>query len=262
MTTRNRVLAGLALLFVLGTALVPALLLRLAQWSATVAPLTVEEIRRLHVEGAALMRSDSPSAAPAMNAPEPPFASSNGDAHFVAAPTDEQLRQRFCPDGGRKKGEAEIDRTSLRVAGATALYEILPMNKVQLVPANIAGMYLSSGEFDKARPYLREAVRVHFVEVLRIDLCGQLAWLEDDPAVAAALIEESLSSMTNADSTGAAYAALNALELAVVTGSDAMAADYFQRCRGRWPAFLELRGTQFPNATAWLANEGIDSGQK
>jgi hypothetical protein len=85
-------------------------------------------------------------------------------------------------------------------------------------------------------------------------LCGLLAWLEDDPEVATALIEQSLTMMAGPDLKpgGSAFLALNALELAVVTGSDDLAESYYQRFSDGWDGYVRLVGSRYPHASAWL----------
>ena len=78
------------------------------------------------------------------------------------------------------------------------------------------------GDCTTARHYLREAVRTGKRDFSREWACSRLAWLEEDSAVATALLQESCAS-------GNALLLYNAMHLAILTNSDDLADYYLKR---------------------------------
>ena len=78
------------------------------------------------------------------------------------------------------------------------------------------------GDFETAKKYLREALRIEQEQFRREHICSMLAWLEEDPEIAAALLRESCVS-------GNRHRLSQAMTLTVVTGSDGLADHYFKR---------------------------------
>ena len=58
---------------------------------------------------------------------------------------------------------------------------------------DIAWHSAHTGDLETARRYMLHALSVEDNSPLRRYICGQLAWLEDDPEVAAALLETACS---------------------------------------------------------------------
>lgn len=83
-----------------------------------------------------------------------------------------------------------------------------------------------NGDVETARNYLREALRKETGDWSRAWICSMLAWLEDDPEVATALLRESCLGGNGRDR----YRLMEALDLCILTRSDALAEHYF----GRW----------------------------
>ena len=108
------------------------------------------------------------------------------------------------------------------------------------------------GDHEAAKMYLSEALRLEKRERRREHICGMLAWVEEDPEIAAALLRESCASDNR-------HRLHNAMALAILTESDDLAEHYFERWTGvlepgelenwfklvsRWPeveAFLERK---------------------
>ena len=112
--------------------------------------------------------------------------------------------------------------------------------------------FANKGDLEKARNYLREAIRVTTEEDRRARFCGMLAWLEDDPEIAGALLEQSFAGLDKVPN-GENYA-LHSLELAVVTGSDELAEYCFQHYKELlWPDYpFGAYVGRFPETHDWL----------
>jgi len=104
------------------------------------------------------------------------------------------------------------------------------------------------GDFTTARDYLREALRTEKRDFSRGWICGWLAWLEEDPEVAMALLQESCAS-------GNALQLRDAMHLAILTNSDDLADYYFRRWSdaagteevAQWFKFFSL----YPKVQEW-----------
>lgn len=86
----------------------------------------------------------------------------------------------------------------------------------------------AAGDAETARTYLREALSKDRRPGVRAWVCVDLAWLEDDPEVATALLQESCAT---GDDVPVAFVdqLWNAVNLSVLTHSDALAEHYFER---------------------------------
>jgi len=92
----------------------------------------------------------------------------------------------------------------------------------------IGSAALRRGDLEEARNYLREALEAsvrHESKTWRNAICQRLAWVEQDPEVAAAFLEESCS-MTNGMLP---HFLQGALCLAILTDSDELADYYYAR---------------------------------
>jgi hypothetical protein len=104
------------------------------------------------------------------------------------------------------------------------------------------------GDFTTARNYLREALRTGKRDFSREWICSWLAWLEEDPEVATALLQESCAS-------GNALSLRDAMHLAIFTNSDDLADYYFKRWSdaagteevAQWFKFFSL----YPKVQEW-----------
>ena len=92
------------------------------------------------------------------------------------------------------------------------------------------------GDTVTARNYFQEALRTGIQGRSRELICAQLAWLEEDPEVATALLQESCAS-------GFSSWLLKAIDLAVLTNSDDLADYYLKR-------LSDVAGTE--NVADWL----------
>ena len=111
------------------------------------------------------------------------------------------------------------------------------------MPRLIGTNELKVGNFDTARSYLREAMRVEKDESMRRYLACQLAWIEEDPHVAAALLEQSCGGavgITVDPVYNECLAPTNALDLCVTTGSKELADYYYHRYRDSWRRWLDI----------------------
>jgi hypothetical protein len=88
--------------------------------------------------------------------------------------------------------------------------------------ADIAWHAAQNGDLDTARQFLRHALLTETYPPLRRYICGQLAWLEDDPKAVVALLEASCADNTFLELR-------NAIELARVTGNKELERYYRQR---------------------------------
>jgi len=175
-------------------------------------------------------------------------------ARLSSQPTEEQLRHRFVYN---HLSDIELLQEKARVRTqrlcCAAIYHFAwdkTHESIRSIPGGIGRTYLRTGDFDRARNFLREAVRVEEDEQARTYFCAHLAWLEEDPQVAVALIEESCAGPMYEGEIFEGYAQLNALSFAVGTGNEALAEYYFQRDRDLWQ---EIEGVPWlPEACTWL----------
>jgi hypothetical protein len=125
---------------------------------------------------------------------------------------------RSLRDGGKKLKEALSWSAGSTGNGGTAF--------------EIGSAALNRGAIDEARNYFRAALETSVQNedyFLRQTICGQLAWAEDDPEVAAALLEASCTAARPMDEEFLTYHIQNALALSILTGSDALAEHYYAR---------------------------------
>lgn len=114
-----------------------------------------------------------------------------------------------------------------------------------LTALRIGQLAMSRGDIDEARAYFRAALEANIRSgdlSLRQSICGELAWAEDDPEVAAALLEASVTVNRPIDEEFMALRLQNALALSILSGSDALAEHYY----ARWDA-LEPGGKPIAN---------------
>lgn len=124
----------------------------------------------------------------------------------------------------------------------------------------IGSAAFSKGNIEKARDYMRAALETSVRNgdySYRHYICGRLAWLEDDPEVAAALLEASCTINRPIDEVNHARYLQNALCLSIVTGSDDLAEHYYARWNAIEPVEKETYFSQFPmgrspEVAAWL----------
>lgn len=91
---------------------------------------------------------------------------------------------------------------------------------------------MNRGDIDEARDYLRAALDANIRSgdlSLRQAICGQLAWVEEYPEVAAALLEASCTAARTIDEEFMAFHIQDALALAILTGSNELAEHYYAR---------------------------------
>ena len=79
-----------------------------------------------------------------------------------------------------------------------------------------------AGDDETARRYLRELLRTEANASRREHICRRLAWVEEDPEIAAALLRESCA-------TNRPGALSDAMRLAILTNSNEVADHYFER---------------------------------
>ena len=204
-------------------------------------PLTLQDLDRL---SKALPNPE----APAKDAVTPPDADKESPAEVAANPQppanlprrlnrpamDEQRRELFT--GGRSRR----DRL-LAVLGSSPLGSIADVALVaagrptgELWPR--AQCNLMRGNWEEARICFTEFVRKSDEPMERQRACAYLAWLEDDPEMAARYMEL-------ASCGGDWYGTLLCVELATATGSTELAEKYIARGRSLVPDF-ELRLTE------------------
>lgn len=117
------------------------------------------------------------------------------------------------------------------------------------IPLIVAqGMLELGDDRTTAREYMGEALSDPNNEYCREMICAELAWVEDDPEVATALLERSCAKA----GIGEEFAFYNAMHLAIVTHSDELADSYF----GRWS---KAAGPE--KVAQWLAGEWWPQGR-
>lgn len=196
-----------------------------------VPPLTVAELRGLSAE----MRDITPESA--------------GEGATVQ--NSSTLKQCARDWQRREHYKQKSSRTKLKTRGAVFLARLTgwsglvtdpgqPFPHIASLAGTIGQAYLDTGDYAGARDFIRQAIRLQQDPVARNYLCGELAWLEDDPALAKRLLDQSLAGGPGPKDTGR-WAFSNALELALVTDNDRLAREYWDRFpEGR--EYLELRG--------------------
>jgi hypothetical protein len=169
------------------------------------------------------------------------------EIHLSSKPTREQIQKKFsCTVEETHKTETTIilflSSTAYTLRGSPG------------IPYDVGKWSAYVGDFASARNYLRESVRVEPDAALRGQSCAMLAWLEDDPEISAALIEESLAAPENSGMDG--WAPANALHLALVTGSDETAAAIWARYHDalvRYYPTFEIAREIFPHEEKQIA---------
>jgi len=120
-----------------------------------------------------------------------------------------------------------LERAFTRIVFSTmkrveAVVWLVKPNSAGPLAAEIGDDAFHRGDFKTARNYLREALRTGEKTYWRDWVCADLAWLEEDPEVATALLQESCAS-------GNVNFLRDAMELSVLTNSDDLADYYFRR---------------------------------
>lgn len=224
-------------------------------WEKAVKPLSVQELEGLTATVADVENDQDRDATIADDVGEfaPADSSAPPQALLASRPTGEQLLQKFDKFIGseRMKFRGELLVQRVVVSGVDMVTQETPWISGHL-HGEVGRWSLHLGDFDAARSHLREAVRVEKDESWRKTLGALLAWVEEDPKVATVLLEQSCSGQPYA-AMPEVWAPLNALELAVMTGSDELADYYFQRFRYSWQDWLNEGYTSvFPEVLAWI----------
>jgi hypothetical protein len=260
--------AALALACLVLAAVVLAVLA--SRWEARVQPLSPAEVRSLgavapdlpHEEG----EERSSEAAGLTAQPAGPDRTKSGPPktmRLASCPTKEQL-DALPPGAEGLSGVARIKlKANLieeKIIGLVGYKCGLDAGLRYSVLGRIGDHYFFFGYFDTARSYLQEAIRVEKDECQRRYWCMRQAWLEEDPEVAVALLDESLSgplSKAHPDDFES-LAQFNALDLCVVTGSEELAEYYYLRYRDSWPKWMagryNLSMRCHPETLTWLQN--------
>lgn len=259
-----------------------------ARWEARVRPLSIEELQELTARDTGRGTDDSeertgtaagqagastvPAGSPGNNS-EPSDARNAAPLRLASRPTPDQLARVFRNPTGSAPGVVAVKAIvfALKV-GFMTFYEIRGDDVRFGLSATerAASTSLVAGDFDSARAWLREGVRVEEREEWRRLHAGLLAWVEEDPEVAAALLEESCSGRCGDPGWGAGtwVAPVNALDLCIATGSEDLAERYYLRYRESWPKWMELRlgfgaANQFgAEREAWIRNYEARTGLK
>ena len=177
---------------------------------------------------------------------------------LASLPSEEQLLRRFYQHTGSERARRKAQLLASEILGASIYRARQGATDAWTcsIPGQVGMQSVYAGDFDKARNYLREAVRVEKDEAWRRYVCAQLAWLEDDTQVAVALLEESCAGPVEigvASSFWEAYTEFNALDLAVATGSEELADYYFRRYRDSWQQWIsDGRRPCLPETMTWL----------
>lgn len=148
--------------------------------------------------------------------------------------SDVDLRRRYPRSEGAKNF---LNTTALALERITGLCTLeddpaAPFPQAQSLDGTIAHAYLAAGRLEAARDFLRAAIREQEDLKVRRYLCGELAWLEEDPAVSAALLNASLTGRPG-DSEIGDWPISNAIQLALTTESEDLARTYLRKfCAG------------------------------
>ena len=179
-------------------------------------------------------------------------------AGLASRPEEEQLLKRFSQQRDFERTKTKAGLFLLRVVGFAVckIRQDATDPWTCSIPGQIGRLKLHVGDFDTARSYLSEAMRVEKDEPWRRVLACHLAWIEEDPQVAVALLEQSLAGPLGGVTDPSfleGYAEFNALDLCVATGSEELANDYYQRYRDSWRQWLEKdRRTWFSETLTWI----------
>lgn len=111
--------------------------------------------------------------------------------------------------------------------------------------------YLSTGDYDSARNFLRAAVRTQTDPVVRNYLCGELAWLEDDLQIAARLLEQSLSQGPG-PGNDSRWIFVNAVELALATETEWLAQELLEKFPDCWAAIPQESRNRSHRENRWI----------
>ncbi len=224
-------------------------------WPAKQEPPTVEELGAIVAGHMNWPPEDAHEAVVSPKAGDEDAAQPSPPTRLAGRPSREVLAERYQrkdTNGGAKVAEARLIGGVARVFGPDGATEGLTWE---------AGRRLMwAGEWDAARGYLYEVVLgATGSSTAYRDACGWLAWLEDDPEKAARLLDMSANDRATRDhvargslvarspghelDSALAKAELadlekrlgNAVELAHVTGSDALAEYYMAKLRALSP---------------------------
>lgn len=260
-----------------------------SQWQASIKPLSVEEVRRLAATPSAPrpVNPDAPKpqssakaelqaddkakeegecpgedpsvpakvSAKAENAPlRPP-----NPTGLASQPTKEQVRKwfRYYLDDDIPKARVRAFTERIVCSAIWTATRGATGDFSGQTPRLLGRAYLRAQDFETARDFFREAVRVEKDECRRRFLCCDLAWFEDDPQVAAALLEESCAGPVWSGPNSeyfTIHAQYNALGLCIATGSEELANYYYERYRGSWPQWMgepAFAGSE-DETVAWL----------
>lgn len=187
---------------------------RVVRFREAVAPLTVSELTH--------------SAAPPVTDEAGP-----GLPAYVLLGTpshDERVTHFSSRHSGWDRFQARWGILRIRMGGRDPLLTqsdaVLPV--AYSLDGTLAGAYVATRDFESARAVLRKAIRLQAPGSVRNYLCGELAWLEDDPAMATTLLEQSLSEGPGTPEDNR-WPFLNALELATTTENPDLSEYYWDR---------------------------------
>lgn len=184
-------------------------------------PVTLQEIERIFGEVA----PESLPVQPAANA-----------VAAGAAPTrlrdvaSEEVRRRMFTDWRSRRGRF-LARIGAGPLGSVAELGLFAVEGPVVASWARGEAFLALGNWDEARDYFSDVLRMaDDGSVYREGVCGYLAWLEDDPELAARYAEIACSGE-------AAYPCVMALDLAVATGNRDLARHCLARGRSLGPEF-------------------------
>lgn len=153
---------------------------------------------------------------------------------LLSTPSRAERIAHFSPQHagwGRFRVRWTIARIRLLEGDSIGPLSNVPLLDPHSLRGTLAGAYLSTGDFASARAVLRKAIRGQELGPGRSYLCGELAWLEDDPVIATTLLEQSLAHGPGTVDNNR-WPFLNALELAMTTDNPELAAAYWARFPG------------------------------
>lgn len=164
------------------------------------------------------------------------------EMRLAALPTQAQLDWFKPVYSGSELTKMRLTKGFITKVILTAFYNV-GVPEADSIPGDVGQFYFAElRDFDTARPWLAEGIRATEDRSVRRSLCAMEAWLVDDPQVAAALLEESLSGPATFLAGGedqTPFVALNAVDLCIVTGSDELAEYYYERYRDQWPEWVK-----------------------
>lgn len=126
---------------------------------------------------------------------------------------------------------------------------------------HIGWLAMSNGDIDEARDYLRAALDANIRSgdlSLRPQILGSLAWAEDDPEVAAMLLEASCSAARPIDEEFVSFYVQDALALSILTGSHALAEHYYARWNALEPGKKPLVNLHLDRGRSELIDAWFD----